>query len=130
MYSGSSQDSGGSSGCSGGGGISGRHYRLHRSSGGHRVRTSYSLNRINEIHENEISENDDDINDETGNGVNVDTDNIDATDNTNNSDKDAHPNSSRMRRQFTPQLSSESEGRVDHGIYFEVSSEIVYVLHT
>ena len=84
------------------------------------MRTSYSLNRINEIHENEISENDDDINDETGNGVSVDTDNIDATDNTNNSDKDAHPNSSRMRRQFTPQLSSESEGRVDHGIYCEV----------
>lgn len=113
--SGSSQDSGGSSGCSGGGGISGRHYRLHRSSGGHRVRTSYSLNRINEIHENEISENDDDINDETGNGVSVDTDNIDATDNTNNSDKDAHPNSSRMRRQFTPQLSSESEGEPPPG---------------
>jgi len=79
------------------------------------VRTSYSLNRINEIHENEISENDDDINDETGNGVSVDTDNIDATDNTNNSDKDAHPNSSRMRRQFTPQLSSESEGEPPPG---------------
>ena len=38
---------------SGSGSIGGRHYRLHRSSA--RVRTSYSLNRISELHETDFS---------------------------------------------------------------------------
>ena len=60
--------------------MSGRHYRLHRNSGG-RVRQSYSLNRISEIHEAEEDK------EETCRAPGL-----------------------AQRPQFTPQLSSESEG--------------------
>ena len=75
--------------------MSGRHYRLHRSSG-HRVRQSYSLNRISEIHEAEQSDTEE--KEEAGRPEETER------------RGGAASETDRARRQFTPQLSSESEG--------------------
>ena len=75
------------------------------------MRTSYSLNRINEIHESELTDNEEE---DTGRVNTADNE----TDNTNNSDREAAPadtREARSRRQFTPQLSSESEGEPPPG---------------
>ena len=81
--------------------MSGRHYRLHRNCG--RVRTSYSLNRINEIHESELTDHEEEGDQVTHEAV--DSDMVGGT-----SDRETVSVASRSRRQFTPQLSSESEG--------------------
>ena len=75
------------------------------------MRTSYSLNRINEIHESELTDNEEE---DTGRVNTADNE----TDNTKNSDREAAPadtREARSRRQFTPQLSSESEGEPPPG---------------
>lgn len=63
------------------------------------MRTSYSLNRINEIHETELTDNEEEeqVTQDAG-------DNVDGTQET------VSVTGGRSRRQFTPQLSSESEG--------------------
>ena len=96
--SGTSTDGGGGAGGGGGGGegVSGRHYRLHRNSG-HRVRQSYSLNRISEIHEAEQSDGEEK---EDSSRPEEETERRGG----------GQTETERSRRQFTPQLSSESEG--------------------
>ena len=83
--------------------MSGRHYRLHRNSGG-RVRQSYSLNRISEIHEAEQSEAEEDKEETSRPPGQTETDGGEE------GEEGREETSSRGRRQFTPQLSSESEG--------------------
>ena len=80
--------------------MSGRHYRLHRNSGG-RVRQSYSLNRISEIHEAEQSEAEEDKETSRPHGE---------TETEGGEEEEGRKEATRGRRQFTPQLSSESEG--------------------
>jgi len=107
---------GGGSGGSGGGhsdggGLSGRHYRLHRNS--NRVRQSYSLNRISELHETDFSGNvgEEGVEVEPDPGPNTGTSSRDETDSeVARKEETDSETQDRSRRQFTPQLSSESEG--------------------
>jgi len=108
-------EGGGSSGSGGGhgdgGGLSGRHYRLHRNS--NRVRQSYSLNRISELHETDFSGNvgEEGVEVEPDPGPNTGTSSRDETDSeVARKEETDSETQDRSRRQFTPQLSSESEG--------------------
>jgi len=107
-------DGGGSAGSSGGhgegGSLSGRHYRLHRNS--NRVRQSYSLNRISELHETDFSA---DVGEEVAEteqdqGANTGMSSREETDSEVTRKEELDSERDRARRQFTPQLSSESEG--------------------
>jgi len=108
-------EGGGSTGSSGGpgegGSLSGRHYRLHRNS--NRVRQSYSLNRISELHETDFSGDpgEDGVELEPDPGLNTGTSSRDETDSevARKEEMDSE-RQERSRRQFTPQLSSESDG--------------------
>jgi len=98
-------------GHSDGGGLSGRHYRLHRNS--NRVRQSYSLNRISELHETDFSGNvgEEAVEVEPDPGPNTGTSSRDETDSeVARKEETDSETQDRSRRQFTPQLSSESEG--------------------
>ena len=75
------------------------------------MRTSYSLNRINEIHETECNDNEED---NTGQDVPKTGDDSNKDDINKSCEKEKQI-SSRSRRQFTPQLSSESEGEPPPG---------------
>jgi len=110
--SGEGGDGGGSSGSSGGhsegGGLSGRHYRLHRNS--NRVRQSYSLNRISELHETDFSANPGTV-EECGEAEPGHTSSREETDSeVARKEETDSETQDRSRRQFTPQLSSESDG--------------------
>ena len=109
--------SGGSQGSGSGGDSGARHYRhlhRHRATGG----ASYSLNRINETHETEATDNEEE---EAGAGQSAASERLETGGDTEAGDKAEHGDSeeqaagARGRRQFTPQLSSESEGEPPPG---------------
>jgi len=91
--------------------LSGRHYRLHRNS--NRVRQSYSLNRISELHETDFSGDpgEEGVEVEPDPGLTTGTSSRDETDSeVARKEETDSERQERCRRQFTPQLSSESEG--------------------